>query len=121
MVAVSCLVFIGLAFLTVFWAMPLIGIDPNSGVNPREQPMRAAALILSALVYFSVLIILSCAVASWVAMKRFARSEVRSEYLRLMWLPKAASLNARIFDALFRPTDGAGESSNKSLERTREG
>jgi hypothetical protein len=120
MFGISFLVFAGLAGLILFGAMPLIGVDPNSGVNPRDEPVRAVAFILCVLVFVSVLITLSCVAAAWVAMKRFARSEVRSEYLRFMWLPKTKALNVRVFDALFKSTDGSVASSNKSLERTRE-
>jgi hypothetical protein len=120
MLAIACLVPICFGLLTLFVVLPLFGIDPNGGVNPRTEPMLAAVFVACALVFVSVSATLGCVLASWVAMKRFTRSEVRSEYLRLMWMPKAESFNGRVFDAVFKSPNRSVAPRNKSLERTRE-
>ena len=105
----------------VFGVLPMLGIGPDFGINPRDKPVRTAAFVFLGVAVLFVACLLGAAVASWVALRRFSREEVRSEFIWMMWRSGAASrLCGRVFDALFPEEGNAHGSPNTSLERTRE-
>ena len=117
---IAILVPIAILIAIVWGVLPLLGISPDVSVSPRAEPGRAAGFILLALVLVTACFAFGAALASWVALRRFSREEVRSEFLWLMWLPKTSALNGRLFDALFPASGESSQPSNTSLERTRE-
>jgi hypothetical protein len=91
-------------FISIVWAMSAgIGLDPSAGYDPRTEPVQAAMLILGALMLVALAGYVGALAAAWVALKRYTRAEVESEFCWLVWLPGTTSLNQRVFRHIFPP------------------
>ena len=86
----------------------------------RVSPVVAISLYILVFIVGIGCITLGAILAAWISLKRFTRAEARSEFLWVMWLPKTSSLSSKLFDKLFPLSSDTLESSNTSLERTRE-
>ena len=104
----------------VFGVLPMLCISPYCGISPRDEPVRTAAFVFLGAAVLFLACLLGAAIASWVALRRFSREEVRSEFIWLVWRSGASRLCGRVFDALFPEEGNAHGSPNTSLERTRE-
>jgi hypothetical protein len=120
---VTCLL-VSLAILAslIFGVLPLLGISLDSLPNPRDEPVRTVATMFLGVAVLFAACLVGAATASWVALRRSSREEVRSEFIWLVWRAGAASrLCGRIFDVLFPEEGNAHGPPNTSFERTREG
>jgi len=80
---------------------PALGIDPNEGILPLEQPIKAAILITSVLFAALVVCYGGAILGAWIAKRHFPLSKIESQFLLLLWLPGTRTANTRLFRSLF--------------------
>lgn len=98
-VFLACLsVAILVAFQLIF---PALGIDPDDGFLPLEEPVKAALLVGSFVLAAMAVCYGSAILGAWIAKRYFPLREIESEFLFLLWLPGMRTTNTRLFRYLF--------------------
>jgi hypothetical protein len=89
-----------LAF-TIWGIFPLIGIDPNGGISPSAEPIRFMWIALSFCLALILDFVLFAVLAAWLALHKFARDDVESEFCWLLSFGRFTAPGRRLFSLLF--------------------
>lgn len=95
LIAVGCL-------LLLWYLMPIVGIDPSSGVNPRERPFAALAMCVMVLVVVLPVFYVALTVALLVISPLVSRRELRTHFVQQLGPGKMlGAFHKWLFDRIF--------------------
>jgi len=91
------------AALLLAWKViiPELGIDPYEGYSVIREPVPAAILVGSVLLFAMIACYSGAIAGAWIARRHFALKEIESEFLSVLWLPGTRTANSRLFRCLF--------------------
>jgi hypothetical protein len=91
------------AALLLAWQViiPALGIDPYEGYSLIREPIPAAILVGSVLLFAMVVCYGGAIAGAWIARRYFTLNEIESEFLSILWLPGTRTANIRLFRLLF--------------------
>ena len=95
LIAIGCL-------LVLWYLMPIAGIDPGSGVNPRERPFAALAMGLIVLVVVVTVFYAAMAAVLLVISRFVSRSELKAHFVEQLGSGRLLGpFHERLFERIF--------------------
>jgi hypothetical protein len=95
LIAVGCL-------LLLLYLMPMVGIDPSSGVNPRERPLAGLTMCVVMLVVVLVVFYAAMTVVLLVFSRFVSRGDLKAHFVEQLGPGKVlAPFHSWLFERIF--------------------
>ena len=96
LIAVGCLVLL-------YHLMPVFGVDPHRGVNPRERPLAALAMFATVLLIVMTVFYVAFVVALLMLKPFVRRAELKAHFIEQLGSGKLLGrFHAWLFERIFR-------------------
>ena len=101
--AIGTLIPLAILFGVVWGVLPIFGIEPSYGVNPRTEPVQTVVFLAASVALIFAAFTLGAVLAGWTAAQLFSRAEAESEFLWLMSFTGKSRLGRPLFRLFFSP------------------